>query len=161
MIGRPFLSQEQRMKEPCSRCGQGPLNGKGANTPSGLLRLADKNCVRYVPAAISVNCACPTKTSVNTEITPSEGSRIDSIRYGCYGSAKGVTQARVKELLTRTNNGLQFGNEGTRITRLQEITQSCSSDSVLKRPIILEQCPPLPPPPAPPARACPLTKNQK
>jgi hypothetical protein len=107
-------------------------------------------------AILSYNCACKgTSASVNTPITPSEGSRIDSLSY--YGSKLGVTQARVKELLKR---GLQFGNEGTRIARLQELTVS-SSYSLLNRPIILPRCPPLPPPAAPPARACVLTKNQK
>ena len=140
-----------------SCCGSGPLNGEGANTGNGLLHLNQKNCVKYVKPYIgSYNCECK-KNSVNTDITPSEGSRIDSIRYGCYGSAAGVTQARVKELLAR---GLRFGNEGTRIARLQETTVACST-SLLRRPIILPQCPPLPPPPAPPARACVLTKNQK
>ena len=140
-----------------SCCGSGPLNGEGANTGNGLLHLNQKNCVKYVKPYIgSYNCECK-KNSVNTDITPSEGSRVDSIRYGCYGSALGVTQARVKELLAR---GLRFGNEGTRIARLQETTVACS-ETLLNRPIILTQCPPLPPPPAPPARACVLTKNQK
>ena len=147
------------MKEPCTRCGSGPLNGEGANTGNGLLHLRDKQCVRYVkPYLGSYHCSYDcNKASVNTNITPSEGSSVDSLRYGCYGSALGVTQARVKELLAR---GLQFGNEGTRITRLQETTVACS-ETLLNRPIILPRCPPLPPPPAPPARACVLTKNQK
>lgn len=144
------------MKEPCTRCGPGPLNGKGANTGNGLLHSNDKNCVKYVkPFLGSYDTVCK-GDSANANITPSEGSRIDSMRYGCYGSAS-VTQARVKELLAR---GLQFGNEGTRIARLQETTVACS-ETLLKRPIILPGCPPLPPPPAPPARACILTKNQK
>ena len=142
------------MKEPCTRCGlsPGPLNGVGANTGNGLLHLNEKNCVKYVkPFLGSYDVVC-NKASVNTNITPSEGSRIDSLQYKC-----GTTQARVKELLGR---GLRFGNEGTRIARLQERTDACST-SLLRRPIILTQCPPLPPPPAPPARACVLTKNQK
>lgn len=143
-----------RMKEPCEKCPSGPptLNSVGANTGNGLLHLNEKNCVKYVkPYLGSYESVCK-KESVNTNITPSEGSRIDSLRYAC-----GTTQARVKELLAR---GLQFGNEGTRIARLQETTVACS-ETLLKRPIILTQCPPLPPPPAPPARACVLTKNQK
>ena len=135
-------------------CGAGPLNGVGANTGNGLLHLNEKNCVKYVKpylGAYDCKSVC-NKTSVNTNITPSEGSRIDSIKYRC-----GTTQDRVKELLRR---GLQFGNEGTRIARLEETTVACST-SLLRRPIILTQCPPLPPPPAPPARACVLTKNQK
>ena len=141
------------MKEPCERCGSGPLNGKGANTGNGLLHLKDKQCVKYVKPYLGSSCSYDCKkNSVNTDITPSEGSRIDSIKYAC-----GVTQARVKELLGR---GLQFGNEGTRIARLQETTVACS-ETLLNRPIILPRCPPLPPPPAPPARACVLTKNQK
>lgn len=141
------------MKEPCNRCPQsGPLNGVGANTGNGLLHLRDKECVKYVkPFLGSYDVVCK-KNYVNTNITPSEGSRIDSLRYAC-----GATQARVKELLAR---GLQFGNEGTRIARLQETTVACS-ETLLNRPIILTQCPPLPPPPAPPARACVLKKNQK
>lgn len=143
------------MKEPCKRCGEGPLNGVGANTGNGLLHLKDKTCVKYVkPYLGSYDCSYDCKrVSVNTQITPSEGSRIDSL--GC--TPVGVTQARVKELLAR---GLQFGNEGTRIARLQETTVACST-SLFNRPIILPGCPPLPPPPAPPARACVLTKNQK
>ena len=140
-------------------CGSGPLNGVGANTGNGLLHSNDKDCVKYVKPFIgSYDCSYDCKgNSVNNPIIPSEGSRIDSIQYGCYGSKLGVTQARVKELLQR---GLQFGNEGTRIARLQETTVACSF-SLLNRPIILPRCPPLPPPPAPPARACVLTKNQK
>jgi hypothetical protein len=137
-------------------CGLGPLNGVGANTGNGLLHLNDKQCVKYVKPFIGSYCDCK-KKSVNHNITPSEGSRIDSIQYGCNGTSTGVSQARVKELLGR---GLRFGNEGTRIARLQEMTVA-ASESLLNRPIILTQCPPLPPPPAPPARACILTKNQK
>jgi hypothetical protein len=134
-------------------CGAGPLNGVGANTGNGLLHLNEKNCVKYVkPYLGAQGCYDCKRESVNTNITPSEGSRIDSIKYGCT-----PTQTRVKELLAR---GLRFGNEGTRIARLQESTVACST-SLLRRPIILTQCPPLPPPPAPPARACVLTKNQK
>jgi hypothetical protein len=134
-------------------CGEGPLNGVGANTGNGLLHLKDKQCVKYVKPYIGPNnCYDCKKNSVNSEITPSEGSRINSIKYKC-----GLTQTRVKELLAR---GLQFGNEGTRIARLQETTVACS-ESLFHRPIIPIQCPPLPPPPAPPARACVLTKNQK
>lgn len=140
------------MKEPCNKCGT-TLNGVGANTGNGLLHSKDKQCVKYVkPFLGSYDCSYTCKNSVNANITPSEGSRIDSIKYAC-----GVTQNRVKELLQR---GLQFGNEGTRIARVQETTVACSS-SLLNRPIILPGCPPLPPPPAPPARACILTKNQK
>lgn len=132
---------------------EGPLNGVGANTGNGLLHLKDKQCVKYVkPYLGSYDCYACKKTSVNAEITPSEGSRINSIKYAC-----GVPQDRVKQLLAR---GLQFGNEGTRIARLQERTVACS-ESLFNRPIIVEQCPPLPPPPAPPARTCVLTKNQK
>ena len=140
------------MKVPC-KCRGIVLNGVGANTGNGLLHSNDKHCIKYVkPYLGSYDCSCK-KNSVNTEITPSEGSRIDGV--GC--NSVGVTQARVKELLAR---GLQFGNEGTRIARLQETTVACSF-SLLNRPIILPRCPPLPPPPAPPARACVLTKNQK
>ena len=147
------------MKEPCTRCGlsPGPLNGVGANTGNGLLHLNEKNCVKYVkPFLGSYDVVC-NKASVNTNITPSEGSRIESIQYKCNGNAASVTQSRAKELLAR---GLRFGNEGTRIARLQERTVA-ASESLLNRPIIPIQCPPLPPPPAPPARACVLTKNQK
>jgi hypothetical protein len=122
-----------------------------------IITSKDRDCFNYVKPFLGYyNCSYTCKgNSVNTPITPSEGSRIDSL--GCYGSKLGVTQARVKELLKR---GLQFGNEGTRIARLQELTVA-SSSSLLNRPIILARCPPLPPPAAPPARACVLTKNQK
>lgn len=142
------------MRKDC--CGSGPLNGVGANTGNGLLHLNEKTCVKYVTPYLGSYYDCK-KASVNTNITPSEGSRIDSIQYKCNGNAASVTQSRAKELLAR---GLRFGNEGTRIARLQERTVA-ASESLLNRPIIPIQCPPLPPPPAPPARACVLTKNQK
>jgi hypothetical protein len=143
------------MRGDCNHCVKGALNGVGANTGNGLLHSNTKACVKFVqPFLGSYDCVCSSKNSINTPITPSEGSRIDSIRYGCNGA---VTQDRVKELLGR---GLRFGNEGTRIAALQEKVESCSA-SLLNRPIILVACPPLPPPPAPPARSCVLTKNQK
>jgi hypothetical protein len=108
------------------------------------------------------SCDCVKGVDVQYEITPSEQTRIDNLQYGCNGLAVGVTQSRVRELLDRVNAGMQYGNEGARISRLQQQTNACSSDSVLtRRPIISPGCPPLPPPPAPPARSCPLTKNQK
>jgi hypothetical protein len=144
------------MRGPCKHCGKGPLNGVGANTGNGLLHSEAKHCVKYVPPFLgSYDCVCASRTLINTPITPSEGSRIDSIQYGCYGSS--VTQDRVKELLSR---GLRFGNEGTRIAAMKEKVETCSA-SLLQRPVISVRCPPLPPPPAPPARSCILTKNQK
>jgi hypothetical protein len=157
------------MKGGCRHCSisqtttQSPLNGVGANTGNGHLHSVVKACVPFVkPYLGSYDCNCVKGNSIQFDITPTEQTRIDNLQYGCYGSALGVTQARVKELLARADSGLQYENEGTRISRLQQRTAACSSDSILtRRPIIIEGCPPLPPPPAPPARACPLTKNQK
>ena len=138
------------------------LNGVGANTGDGLLHLKEKAFNRtIIKKPYSDSCSNCTTLPVSPDSTPSEGSRIDSLQYGCNGSALVVTQSRVKELLKRASYGLQFGNEGTRIAKLQQMQQACSTDSLLNRPILQQQCPPLPPPPAPPARACPLTKNQK
>jgi hypothetical protein len=155
----------------CKHCSPttSPLNGVGANTGNGRLHSMMKKCEceRVVkPFIVSKgakgSCDCVKGVSVQFEITPSEQTRIDNLKYGCYGSAVGVTQSRVRELLDRMDAGMQYGNEGTRISRLQQKTDACSSDSVLtRRPIISPGCPPLPPPPAPPARSCPLTKNQK
>jgi hypothetical protein len=155
----------------CKHCSPttSPLNGVGANTGNGRLHSMMKKCEceRVVkPFVVSKgakgSCDCVKGVDVQFEITPSEQTRIDNLKYGCYGSAVGVTQSRVRELLDRMDAGMQYGNEGTRISRLQQKTDACSSDSVLtRRPIISPGCPPLPPPPAPPARSCPLTKNQK
>jgi hypothetical protein len=161
LIHRPFLSQEQRMK---GGGRLGPLNGVGANTPSGLLHQRSSDIGYVKPFIGSYACICSKKESINTNITPSEGSRIESLEYGCYspmGNSIGVTQSRVKELLQRAKDGLNFGNEGTRIGRVQDMNKACSEDSLLKRQIIVQQCPPMPPPPAPPSRVCPPTKNQK
>ena len=155
----------------CKHCSPttSPLNGVGANTGNGRLHNMMKKCEceRLVkPFLVSKgakgSCDCVKGVDVQFEITPSEQTRIDNLKYGCYGSAVGFTQSRVRELLDRVDAGLQYGNEGTRISRLQQKTDACSSDSILtRRPIITPGCPPLPPPPAPPARSCPLTKNQK
>ena len=155
----------------CKHCSPttSPLNGVGANTGNGHLHNMMKKCEceRLVkPFLVSKgakgSCDCVKGVDVQFEITPSEQTRIDNLRYGCYGSAVGVTQSRVRELLDRVDAGMQYGNEGARISRLQQQTDACSLDSVLtRRPIITPGCPPLPPPPAPPARSCPRTKNQK
>jgi len=153
----------------CKHCNTttSPLNGVGANTGNGRLHSMMKKCecqrvVKTFFGPPKDPCNCVKDAGIQFEITPSEQTRIDNLKYGCYGSAVGVTQSRVRELLDRVDAGMQYGNEGTRISRLQQQTNACSSDSVLtRRPIITPGCPPLPPPPAPPARSCPRTKNQK
>jgi hypothetical protein len=103
---------------------------------------------------------------VQSPITPTEGSRILSLQYNCdptyasgFGTPSfGVTQARVKKLLS---SGIsKYSSEGVRIDALQQQTILCNPGT--RNPIVLPQCPRLPPPPVPPARTkCPLTKNQK
>lgn len=157
------------MKEVCRHCSisqtttQSPLNGVGANTGNGHLHSVIKGCVPFVkPYLGSYDCNCVKGNSIQFDITPSEQTRIDNLQYGCSGSALGVTQGRVKELLARAASGIQYESEGVRISRLQQMTAACSSDDVVRLgPIVVQTCPPLPAPPAPPAPLCPLTKNQK
>lgn len=153
------------MKGGCRHCSisqtttQSPLNGVGANTGNGRLHSVVKGCIPFVkPYLGSYDCNCVKGNSIQFDITPSEQTRVNNLQYGCSGSALGVTQTRVKQLLARASSGIQYESEGTRISRLQQLTAACSSSGP---PIIIQRCPPLPAPPAPPAPSCPLTKNQK
>jgi hypothetical protein len=138
----------------------------GANTEGGRIHRETKSCYLYNPPALETCGDCVIRDSVQSPITPTEGSRILSLQYNCdptyasgFGTPSfGVTQARVKKLLS---SGIsKYSSEGVRIDALQQQTILCNPGT--RNPIVLPQCPRLPPPPVPPARTkCPLTKNQK
>jgi hypothetical protein len=149
-------------------CVRSPLNGFSANTEGGRLRKQMQACSAFTWTATQgppQSCPGPARPAAQPVITPSESTRIASLGTACgvILGGSGVTQARARELLAKAGERqAQFGSEGVRIDKVIQDAVACGDDGNLsKRPIILEQCPPLPPPPAPPARACPLEKNKK
>jgi hypothetical protein len=149
-------------------CIRSPLNGFSANTEGGRLRKQMQACGAFKWVATQgppQGCPGPATPLVQPTITPAESTRIASLATQCgvILGGSGVTQSRARELLAMANSRqAQFGSEGVRIDKVIQDAVACGDDgSLTKRPIIVEQCPPLPPPPAPPARACPLEKNKK
>ena len=137
----------------CSGCSYKPLNGLplGGNTEGGRLQkqlaLCEKSYVNNKPSLHS--CCNPYKTNVQATITQASGNRTSDLELGCAGVKGGVTAERVQELLkaSMTNN---FSSETARITRLQQTTIACNPSPDVPIPIIIQQCPPLPPVPGPP-----------
>lgn len=140
----------------CSGCSYKPLNGLplGGNTEGGRLQKETSLCAKsYVNNKPSTPYCCnPYKATVQATITQASGNRTDDLALGCTGSvlAKGgVTAERVQELLkaAMTNN---FASGTERITRLEQKTILCNPAPAFPIPIIITQCPPLPPVPGPP-----------
>lgn len=139
----------------CSGCSYKPLNGLplGGNTEGGRLQKETALCAKsYVNnKASSPYCCNPYKTTVQATITPASGNRTDDLTLACTGSvlAKGgVTAERVQELLKSSMNNFPSGT--ARITRLEQTTILCNPAPAFPIPIIVTQCPPLPPVPGPP-----------
>ncbi len=150
-----------------------PLNGNGGLTEGGRLNRQLAICAKegYQAPKITGNTElpCPIRTTNQATWTPTENSYLASKLLNCYTPAPGrVTQERAKELLAKMGRQ-QLVTEGQRIQKVIQDTLLCSVDpneptarfSMFNGPLIVEQCPPLPPPPAPPLRPCPLTKAQK
>jgi len=127
---------------------------KGNTEGARINRIA---CAPSYNVSVGACCRIPKR---NFPITQSENSRINGLANTCGTllNGGGVTTERAKELLSLKRKPT---SEGVRINELIQKTIACSDDTVLKVPIVIPQCPPLPPPPAPSARACPLTKNMK
>jgi len=133
----------------CSGCSYNPMNGSGANTEGGRLNRSIAACV-----GVSSRPFCPSKcnkypTTPQPPITQASGNRTSDLALGCVGAKAGVTADRVQQLLraSLTNN---FRSETSRIERLQQKTIACNPASATPVPIIIVQCPPLPPVPGPP-----------
>ena len=166
----PFLYQDQRMNGSGSAFASGQGNFPGVtsgNSEGGRLRRETRNrATCAVNITVQNGCLCVNKNTIQAPITPTQGSRIASLQYSCDQDATsfsgvssyGVSQSRVKQILTKKN--LSFATESARIASLAKQINECNS-TMFHTPIVPVRCPPLPPPPAPPARACPLTKNQK
>jgi hypothetical protein len=140
----------------CSGCSYKPLNGLplGGNTEGGRLQKEIAICAKsYTNNKPSSPYACnPYKTTIQPTITQASGNRTSDLALGCTGSVTGkggVTAERVQELLkaSMTNN---FSSETARITRLEQKTILCNPSPAIPVPIIITQCPPLPPVPGPP-----------
>lgn len=143
-----------------SCCSSNPLNGLplGGNTEGGRLQREQAACVHVNNSPVATYCCSPYKETVQAPITRSSGSRTDDLALGC-SRKEGVTIARAQALLATVGTHYKSGTE--RVMSIQQQVIACSATNGIPIPIVIVQCPPLPPPPAPPARACPLTKNQK
>ena len=135
----------------CSGCSFNPMNGSGGNTEGGRLNRSISACM-----TVSLKPFCPAAcykypTTPQPPITQASGNRTNDIAAGiCSTNPKGgVTADRVQQLLraSLTNN---FASENSRIERLQQKTIACNPPSATPVPIIIVQCPPLPPVPGPP-----------
>lgn len=137
----------------CSGCSHNPLNGLplGGNTEGGRLQKETAVCAKsYVNNKASLPYACNQyKTTVQAPITQASGNRTNDLALGCAGSKGGVTAERVQQLLkaSMTNN---YESETARIMQLQQTTILCNPAPAVPIPIIITQCPPLPPVPGPP-----------
>lgn len=143
----------------CSGCSYKPLNGLplGGNTEGGRLQkelaICAKSYVNNAPS--SAYCCNPYKTTVQAPITQASGNRTNDLALGLCANASGVaskpgvTAERVQQLLaaSMTNN---FSTETERIMKLQQTTLLCNPAPDVPIPIIITQCPPLPPVPGPP-----------
>jgi hypothetical protein len=129
-------------------CAKKPLNGipLGGNTEGGRLQVElgkAWECYKNGKAS-SPFCCSPYKKTIQGEITSAERNRIS---YLTQGSVRGVTQERIKQLLSGPRS---FQSQSVRIAAIQQAVLSCSPAPTVPIPIIAEQCPPLPPPPGPP-----------
>jgi len=138
------------------------LNGNSALTESARLRKQVDQCPRYVaPQGNPQSCCVVYPQTVQAPITPAESTRILSMAVASSGIAyngMGVTQDRVRQLLATAGATRQFESEGVKTDRLIQKTVECETSTPFTRPILIEQCPPLPPPPAPPMRECLLPR---
>ena len=133
----------------CSGCLFNPMNGSGGNTEGGRLNRSIAECVR-----VSAKPFCPADcykypTTPQAPITQASGNRTSDLALGCAGAKAGVTAERVQQLL-RASMMNNFTSETSRIERLQQKTIACNPPSATPVPIIILQCPPLPPVPGPP-----------
>jgi hypothetical protein len=150
-------------------CVSSPLNGSGANTEKGRLHRELKACDRPVTQPFRGGICCRPTESVQAPITPSSSSYTQSLMTCGVSANGGMSQARVLQLLAQKRTITQYETESARIAAVEQNTVNCSVNpldpnsrfALFAPPIVLLQCPPLPPPPAPPAKACPLTKGQK
>jgi len=136
-------------------CGcSGPLNGLplGGNTEGGRLQKEIALCAKsYVNKPSTPYCCNPYKATVQATITQASGNRTDDLALGCTGrvlAKGGVTAERVQELLKSSMNN--FASSTERINKLQQTTILCNPAPAFPIPIIVTQCPPLPPVPGPP-----------
>jgi hypothetical protein len=146
-----------------SCCSSNPLNGLplGGNTEGGRLSKETSACTkRYVNnKPVTPYCCSPYRNNtIQPIITSNSENRTIDLASGC-NQRQGVSIDRVQALL-RTS-GMNYSSGTERVMSIQQKTIACAGTNTIPYPIIIVQCPPLPPPPAPPARACPLTKNQK
>lgn len=129
-------------------CAKKPLNGipLGGNTEGGRLQVelgkAEK-CYKNGKAS-SPQCCSPYKNTIQAEITSAEGNRTSDLAQGCV---RGVTQERIQQLLSGPRS---FQSQSVRIAAIQRAVVTCSPAPAVPVPIIIQQCPPLPPPPGPP-----------
>jgi len=134
----------------CSGCSYKPLNGSlGGNTEGGRLQREIAICAKSYSNKPSTPYTCNQyPRTVQAPITQASGNRTSDLALGC-ASAKGVTAERVQALLkaSMTNN---YGSETERILALQQTTLLCNPAPAIPVPIIITQCPPLPPVPGPP-----------
>ena len=143
----------------CSGCSYKPLNGLplGGNTEGGRLQKEIAVCAKsYVNNSPSSGYVCnPYHTTVQAPITQASGNRTSDLAAGlCTNAAgvplkPGVTAERVQQLLaaSMTKN---YNSETERIMSVQQKTLLCNPASDVPIPIIITQCPPLPPVPGPP-----------
>ena len=138
------------------------LNGNSALTESARLRKQLEGCTMYIPEQGNPQSCCPVyPQTVQAPITPAESTRILSMAVASSGityNGMGVTQERARQLLATAGSSRQFMSEGVKTDRLIQQTVECETSTPFTKPIIVEQCPPLPPPPAPPMRECLLPR---
>ena len=129
-------------------CSYKPLNGLplGGNTEGGRLQRELALCNGYVNKPSSPYCCNPYKTTVQATITQASGNRTSDLELGC--DVRGITAERVQEILRKSRNN--FSSETSRIMSREQNTIGCNPRSDVPIPIIIQQCPPLPPVPGPP-----------
>jgi hypothetical protein len=118
----------------------------------------------YIPQQGNPQSCCTVyPQTAQAQITPAESTRIMTKMVESSGIAYngvGVTQDRVRQLLAARETQ-QYGSEGVKTDRLIQKTLECTTSTPFTTPILIEQCPPLPPPPAPPMRECLLPRYQQ
>jgi hypothetical protein len=138
------------------------LNGGSSLTESARLRKQLEGCVNYIPRQGNPQSCCAVyPQSAQAPITPAESTRILAKAVESSGVAYngvGVTQDRVRQLLAAQATTKNYVSEGVKTDRLIQKTIECTDSTPFTKPILIEQCPPLPAPPAPPMRACMLPR---
>jgi len=134
------------------------MNGSGANTEGGRLNRSIAACVT-VPSKPYRSPECNIyPTTPQAPITQASGNRTSDLALGCAGVKGGVTADRVQQLLKTMGNN--FRSETSRIEQLRQKTIACNPGSPTPVPIIIQQCPPLPPVPGPPYVCKPSRVNR-